>query len=87
MNAAPITVRVIQQRGRLRLRATDGKYVQCPRAWREALPVGRALQVEATLRADGACWVTTPDGWAYEQRHAAAALCAAAITNAQRTTP
>lgn len=69
----PITVRVVQQRGRLRLRAIDGKFVQCPQAWRELLPVGQSLQIDASLRADGACWVSTPDGWAYEQRHAAQA--------------
>ena len=73
-----VTVRVIQQRGRLRLRATDGKFVQCPQEWRETLAVGRSLQVEASLRADGRCWVATPDGWAYEQRHAARS-CARAL--------
>lgn len=56
-----ITVRVVEDRCRLRVRAVDdGKHVQCPTHWRETLPVGVPVQIDAQLRADGACWVYYP---------------------------
>ena len=56
-----IAVRVVSERGRLRLRnPADQKNVQCPREWRETLRVGVALEIDARLRADGECWVYYP---------------------------
>lgn len=61
MNAQTITVRVKQQQGRLRLQCVaDGKFVQCPREWRETLPVGVPIILNAKMRADGECYVYSP---------------------------
>ena len=57
-----IVVKVRQERGRLRLQnVADQRYVQCPREWRESLPVGKPIELLAKLRADGECWVHTPN--------------------------
>jgi hypothetical protein len=56
-----ITVRVVQEGGRLRLRCvSDNRFVQCPRAWRDTLPVGVPITLDAKLRADGECYVYAP---------------------------
>ena len=53
-----ITVRLRSQGGRVRLQnVSDSRFVQCPRGWRDALPAGRALAIQAKMRADGECWV------------------------------
>jgi hypothetical protein len=54
----PLSVRLVEARGRLRLRSVkDGLFVQCPRGWRSSLPAGRALTISARLRSDGKCYV------------------------------
>lgn len=56
-----IRVRVRPGRGHLRLQnVQDGKFVQCPRSWRQQLPAGKALHIQARLRSDGECWVAAP---------------------------
>jgi hypothetical protein len=68
-----VQVTPVRKAGRVRVRCIDGKFVQCPEAWRNRLPLGVPFRITAALRADGSCYVYTPDGWAYETRHAEAA--------------
>lgn len=59
-NANAITARLVSDKGRARLRADDGRFVQCSRDWRETLSPGAALSIRAHVRADGKCWVFLP---------------------------
>ena len=56
-----ITARLTERAGRLRLVCIeDGRFVQCPTAWRESLAVGVVHTLAARERSDGACWVYYP---------------------------
>jgi len=35
----------------------DGRLVQCPRAWRDAMQYGMRYKIQAHMRADGSCLV------------------------------
>lgn len=56
-----ITARIVMNKGRIRLLASDGKFVQCPREWRETIRCGAAIEIEAKLRSDGECYVYYPN--------------------------
>lgn len=56
-----IAARLVERGGRLRLVCIeDGRFVQCPTAWRESLTVGVVHNIDARKRADGSCWVYYP---------------------------
>ena len=55
-----ITARIVFNKGRVRLLATDGRFVQCSREWRETIRCGQTIEIEAKLRADGSCYVHQP---------------------------